>query len=46
MSTEFLGQSRIALRRVLEQGKDVLTEQERNDLMDVLKQLNAAFDKR
>ena len=46
MSTEFLGESRIALKRVLQQGKDALTEQERNDLSDVLRQLDMALDKR
>jgi hypothetical protein len=46
MSTEFLGESRIALRQVFHQGKDSLTEQERNDLSDVLAQLDTAFDKR
>ena len=46
LSTEFLGESRIALRRVSIQGQSVLTEQERRDLLDVLKQLDAALDKR
>ena len=46
LSTEFLGESRIALRRVSAQRHSGLTEQERRDLLDVLKQLDAAFDRR
>jgi hypothetical protein len=46
MSAEFLGESRIALRRVLKEEDGVLTIQERADLSDVLKQLDEAFDKR
>ena len=46
MSTEFLGESRIALRQVLQQGREALTEQERDDVQGVLKQLDKAFDKR
>jgi hypothetical protein len=45
-TTEFLGESRIALRRVDQEGSQVLKEAERADLRDVLKQLNAAFDRR
>jgi hypothetical protein len=46
MSTEFLGESRIALRRVLKEGDGILTVQERADVSDVLKQLDQALDHR
>jgi|HubBroStandDraft_2_1064218.scaffolds.fasta_scaffold608009_2 hypothetical protein len=46
ISTEFLGESRIALRRVLKEENEVLTVQGRADLSDVLKQLDEALDKR
>jgi hypothetical protein len=46
MSTEFLGESRIALRRVLETKQGILTEAERKDLSDVLRQLDDALDHR
>jgi hypothetical protein len=46
ISTEFLGESRIALRRVSSLGRITLTGQERADLDDVLKQLDAALDRR
>jgi hypothetical protein len=46
MSTEFLGESRIALRRVLTEEDGVLTVGERDELLDVLKQLDNALDKR
>ena len=46
MSAEFLGESRIALRRVLCEEGGILTVQERNDLSGVLKQLDDSFDKR
>lgn len=42
---EFLGESRIALRRV-ENEEDVLTEDERSELADVLRQLDGAFNRR
>ena len=42
-STEFLGESRIALRRVLDEENGVLTSQDRTDLLDVLKQLDEAL---
>ena len=45
MSTEFLGESRIALRKVLKEENGILTGQEREDLSDVLKQLGEAFEK-
>jgi len=44
-ATEFLGESRIALRRVLDEENGILNEQERTDLRDVLKQLDSAFNK-
>jgi hypothetical protein len=43
--TEFLGESRIALRRVQKE-QTVLTESERLDLLDVLRQLDEAFSRR
>jgi hypothetical protein len=45
MSTEFLGESRIALRRVSKEEGGVLTVQERAALSDVLKQLDEALDR-
>lgn len=44
--TEFLGESRLAIKQVLEQDKGVLTDEERADLCDVLRQLNEAFNRR
>ena len=46
ISTEFLGESRIALRHVLQQAGGRLTDQERDDVQNVLKQLDTALDKR
>jgi hypothetical protein len=46
MTTEFLGESRIALQRVLKEEDGVLTVKERNNLSDVVKQLDDALDKR
>jgi len=46
MSTEFLGESRIALRQVLKRGWSVLTTQECDDVKDVLRQLDKALDER
>jgi hypothetical protein len=43
--TEFLGESRIALRRV-ENEQTVLTENERLELLDVVRQLDEAFNRR
>jgi len=43
LSTEFLGESRIALREVQSRGHSVLGEQARADLADVLRQLDAAL---
>ena len=40
MSTEFLGESRIALRQLLQRKGNALTDQEHTDLLDVLKQLD------
>jgi hypothetical protein len=44
-STEFLGESRIALRRVKNE-QTVLIEDERSVLEDILCQLDEAFDRR
>lgn len=46
ISTEFLGESRIALRHVLKRERGGLTDQERGDIQSILKQLDAALDKR
>ena len=46
MSADFLGESRIAMRRILKEENGILTSQERADLSDVLKQLDDALDKR
>ena len=46
ISTEFLGESRITLRRVFNEEGGVLTVQERADLSDVLTQLDEVFEKR
>jgi hypothetical protein len=43
--TEFLGESRIALRRV-ETAQTVLTEDERLELLDIVRQLDEAFSRR
>ena len=46
MSTEFLGEARIALRQVAQNGSGVLSDTERADLLDALEQLDTALDKR
>jgi LPS O-antigen subunit length determinant protein (WzzB/FepE family) len=46
LSTEFLGESRIALRQVWKEEDHVLTEEERAELSDVLRQLDEALDRR
>jgi len=46
MSTEFLGESRLALRQLLDREQGVLTETERKEVYDVLKQLDEALDRR
>lgn len=45
-STEFLGESRIALKRVLKEENGALTDQERAKLSAVLKQLDEALNGR
>ena len=45
-ATEFLGESRIVLRRVLDMDAGLLTEGQRSDLIDVLGQLDVALDER
>ena len=45
-ATEFLGESRIALRRVLKEEDGILTVLERSDLSDVIQQLDDAFEVR
>ncbi|HEV2330235.1 MAG TPA: hypothetical protein VGY56_15745, partial [Verrucomicrobiae bacterium] len=46
IGTEFLGESRIALRRVLAEQDGILTVQELADLSDVLRQLDESLDRR
>ena len=46
MSTEFLGESRIAVRRVLAKEYGKLTNQERVEMQDVLQQLDNALERR
>jgi hypothetical protein len=46
MSTEFLGESRIALKRVLKEENGTLTRQERADMLEVVKQLDEVLDNR
>ena len=46
MSTEFLGESRIALRKVAQDRSAILNEAERAELLAILQQLDFAFDKR
>jgi hypothetical protein len=45
MSSEFLGESRIALRRLINEEHGILTAQERDDVKDVLSQIDGAFDR-
>ena len=44
ISTEFLGECRIAIREVLSREKGALTDDERGDLIDILKQLDKGLD--
>lgn len=46
LSTEFLGESRIALQRVLNEENGALTSQQRSDVSDALTVLHRAFDRR
>jgi len=46
ISTEFLGESRIALRKLLEKEHGILTETERKEASEILRQLDAALDGR
>jgi hypothetical protein len=46
LSTEFLGEARIALRTVERQAGSVLSPPERADVLDVLGQLDTALDRR
>jgi hypothetical protein len=43
-STEFLGESRIALRRVIKEERRLLTAQERADAKNVLSQIDGALE--
>jgi len=45
-STEFLGESGLALRRVVTEENGVLTAQQRSDVVDVLSQIENALDTR
>lgn len=46
MSTEFLGESRIVLKKVLKKGRSVLTREKRDDVKEVLAQIDWAFDRK
>jgi len=46
MSTEFLGESRMALQLVLRETGDRLSQQERVDLEEVIQQIDDAFERR
>src|SRR5437667_5665134 len=46
LSTEFLGESRIALRNVSDSDQAVLSGSERTELSDILNQLTIALDRR
>ena len=46
LNTEFLGESRIVLRRVLVQGENALSRRDRSELRSLLDQLDAALDHR
>jgi len=46
LSTEFLGESRIALRKVSDSDEVLITADERAEMVDVLKQLSVALDGR
>jgi hypothetical protein len=45
MPTEFLGESRLALREVLVRAKGLLSASDYSDVQDVLKQIDDALDK-
>jgi hypothetical protein len=45
ISTEFLGESRLALRRVFNAKNSILSDEYLADMTEVLKQLDAALDK-
>ena len=46
MSTEFLGESRIALRHLLENEHGLLTNQERDDVKEILIQIDGVFHRK
>ena len=46
MITEFLGESRIALRQVVKDSRRTLTKEERDKVKAVLRQLEDVFEKR
>jgi len=46
ISTEFLGESKIALRAVYRESESLLQSAEKDELADVLRQLDLAFDRR
>jgi hypothetical protein len=45
-ATEFLGESRIALRRVLAEENGILSKEKHSELLDALAQLDSALDRR
>ena len=46
LSADFLGESRIALRKLSDSDEVVLSDADREDLADVLRQLSSALDRR
>ena len=46
MSTEFLGESRIALRKVVRVEHGLLNKAESTELVEILKQIDSAFEQR
>jgi hypothetical protein len=46
MSTEFLGESRIALQRVLDEENGALSRQQRSEVSGILAEIESAFDRR
>lgn len=46
MSTEFLGESRIALTQLLRKERGILTDQERDEVQEVLSEIDGVFDRK
>jgi hypothetical protein len=45
LSTEFLGESRVALRTVINEQRGILTAEQADDVRDVIKQLDRVLDR-